>query len=243
MSTRISKVFGSKNPNIPHLVAKGKHGISGEVGDLRSDVDEAFASLEASGMGSVYIDEWPNLVAPAVNAIKTSFASSASDVVLAAADFNGAVGAANMDPPRVPNITTSSNANIDAVAVVLTGVVEDENGKEIAQTDTLTLTDGGGVTQSFVKAFKRFTGGHIPAQSGTGGSIQLGITKIVGLTKPIRSLQGAPITFKEVAAGAVATNGTVVSAASSAPNGTYSPNGTPGGTDDYALIYLVDATL
>jgi len=38
-----SRAFGDQGPNRPHLVTDGKRGVAGEVGDLRSDVELAFA--------------------------------------------------------------------------------------------------------------------------------------------------------------------------------------------------------
>jgi hypothetical protein len=40
-----SRSFGTKSPAMPHLVKRGG-GLSGEIADLRSDIDEAFTSLE-----------------------------------------------------------------------------------------------------------------------------------------------------------------------------------------------------
>jgi hypothetical protein len=237
-----SKQFGSKTGRLPHLTTLGKGGVGGEVGDLRKDVEETISQMEVHGYGLVQIDEFENLVAPSANAIKTSFASAATLTTLVAADMNGAIGDDEMIPPRVPSVTTTSHANIDAVLMVLTGQIRDEDGNLVDQTDSLTLTDGGGVTQNFTKAFSKITGGSIPAQGGASGALTIGISKAVGLSKPMRNIQGAPMPLKEVAAGAVATTGTFVSRLTATPHGTYSPSGTPGGTDDYAVIYLVDPT-
>lgn len=43
-----SRIFGKKRPQLPHLVNRGG-GLSGELFDLRSDIDEAFDELEGSG--------------------------------------------------------------------------------------------------------------------------------------------------------------------------------------------------
>lgn len=45
--TTLSRSFGSRNPNHPHLVVVGKGGVEGEVADLRRDTEAAFLALEA----------------------------------------------------------------------------------------------------------------------------------------------------------------------------------------------------
>lgn len=42
----ISKSFGGEAPRRPHLVTNGKGGVAGEVGDLRSDIEDGFSVLE-----------------------------------------------------------------------------------------------------------------------------------------------------------------------------------------------------
>jgi len=42
-----SRNFSSESPNKPHLVRDGKGGVAGEVGDLRSDIEDAFAATDA----------------------------------------------------------------------------------------------------------------------------------------------------------------------------------------------------
>jgi hypothetical protein len=42
----ISKSFGGEAPRRPHLVSNGKGGVPGEIGDLRSDIENGFSVLE-----------------------------------------------------------------------------------------------------------------------------------------------------------------------------------------------------
>jgi hypothetical protein len=145
-----------------------------------------------------------------------------------------------LDPPRNVTITTTSHADIDAVDVVVTGRVRDANGNLIAQTDTITLTDGGGATDAGTRAFSYIDSIAIPAQSGTGGELDFGFGDIIGLPSPIKTRAGLTAPIREVAAGAVATNGTFTTGAAQPPNGTYEPNSAPDGSNDYSLFYEAD---
>jgi len=225
-----SGLFGNQGPKKPHLVV-GKTGVAGEVTDLRSDLAGDLGALAA-----FTVDEWTNAAAADVDAIKASFASSASAEDFSGADLDGVVGVAEMVPPRNVTFTTSVHADIDAVAVVITGT--DINGA--ALTETVTLTDGGG-TDVGAKAFSTVSRIEIPAQAGAGGAVEIGFGVLLGLGKPLLARAGAEAVLMENAAGTMlaadAITGTFVAAASSAPNGTYSPSAAPNGTNDYAVWY------
>ncbi len=236
-----SKLFGSKTAARPHLVRPGG-GLSGEVHDLRQDVDAAFDELESGG-GLFQTDEFTNVAAADPNGIVESFASSASEDVRSGAELDGAVGGAEMVPPRNITITSSTHADIDAVAVQIVGQVRDDQGELITQTDTITLTDGGNATDVGTKAFSLVTSITIPAQSGTGGALEVGFGAIIGLSKPIKTRAGLTAPLREVAGGSVVTNGTFTTAAAQGPHGTYAPNSAPNGTLDYAVTYEVDPAL
>jgi hypothetical protein len=45
----MSYAFGDQRPKKPHLVQDGKGGVAGEVGDLRSDIEDAFTRSELGG--------------------------------------------------------------------------------------------------------------------------------------------------------------------------------------------------
>lgn len=242
-----SHSFGSRGPVASHLVTPGKGGIAGEVADLRRDVEAAFSYLEGAGGvllgGMVALEEYTNLAAASTTAIKTAAASSASAqhfVRTSDADggtFDGALADAEVVPPRNATITTSTHANIDAVAVVITGRVRNAAGALIAQTDTITLTDGGGVTDAGTKAFSFIDDVAIPAQGGTGGTVAIGTGILVGFAKKIRSAAGRIMRILEVTDGSLVTNGTF---AATAPNGTWSPATAANGAHDYAVFYIVD---
>lgn len=185
---------------------------------------------------ATYVEEWTDPAAADVDAIKTSFSSAASEQAFTTADFDGAVGAGAMSPPRNITITTSASADIDAVGVAVTGTDIDGN----ALSETITLTNDGGTTDSGAKAFATVETITIPAQTGTGGSIQIGFGDLIGFAKPIASHAGTPLVLAEIAAGSLVATGTFAGQSTGAPNGTYSPNTAADGSNDYAVTYAID---
>lgn len=235
-----SGLFGTESAQRPHLV-QGGGGVAGEVADLRKDVAKTLAPLTA-----MTVDEFTNVPIADVDAIKTSFASSASAQDFSGAALDGDVGGGAISPPRNITITTSMHTDIDAVGVVITGFAIDSQGREVPQTDTITLTNGGDTTDVGVVAFSRVTRIQIPAQTGTNGLIQVGFGDVIGLSKPLISRAGAAAVLTEIEAGTVlasdAVTGTFADAATAAPNGTYEPATPPNDTNDYAVYYEYDPT-
>ncbi len=233
-----SKLFGSKSPKIPGLVTPGKAGTPGEIADLRSDVDEAFSALEAQG-GVIVTEDFTNLAAASANYFKASVATATTEQTFtrAAGTLNAA---AELVPPRNITVTTTSNANVNAVSPTFTGRVRDRTGTLITQTDTFALTDDGGATDAGTKAFSFLDEATMPAHGGTGGAYTIGYGNIVGLTKKLRTIGSAHLVLQQQTNGSVVTNGTFVAAATRAPNGTWSPNSAPNGTNDYTLVYVTD---
>jgi len=196
---------------------------------LATPIDHAHAT-------PIYVDAWTNPAAADTNAIKTSIASSASPASYSGADLNGVVGVGAMSPPRNITITTSSHADIDAVVVVVTGTDIDDN----ALVENITLTDNGGVTDAGVKAFKTVSQIDVPAQSGTGGTLEFGFGTSIGLTKKAKTRAGMLVALQEIEAGSVVATGTFGLAATALPYGTYTPNTAADGANDYVLAYEVD---
>lgn len=232
-----SKTFGLQAAKKPHLVL-GKGGVAGEVDDLRNDVEAGFTKMESEG-GLLRTVEWTDPPAADTDFFVVDRASAAAEDTIDSGESEWQT-VAELDPPRNVTITTTTHADIDAVDVVVTGQVRDENGDLIAQTDTITLTDGGGTTDAGTKAFSTISSVVIPAQSGTGGVIDVGFGAIIGLPIAMKSRAGLLAPIREVAAGAVVTNGTFTTAAAKAPHGTYTPNTAPDGSNDYALTYEVE---
>ncbi len=230
-----SKLFGSQRPDKAHLVS-GKGGVAGEVDDLRSDIEAAFLSQEQNG-GLLRTDEFTDPAAADVDAIKLSISSETTAQQYLAADLDGVVGAGEMVPPRNITITSTVSADIDAVGVVITGLVRDETGTLVDQTETITLTDGGGVTDAGSKPFSQVTQIDVPAQSGTGGALEFGFGDIIGLSELMVSQAGLLAPIREIEAGTVVTTGTFTNESSS-PVTSYAPATVPDGANDYAVTYI-----
>ena len=60
-----SRFFGSRRPIRSHL-AKGTHGFSGELADLRTDVEAAFLQQQQQGPA---LTSYTNLTRPAANTL------------------------------------------------------------------------------------------------------------------------------------------------------------------------------
>lgn len=236
----MSKLFGSERASKPHLV-RGSGGIPGEIADLRADIDSTFDRLEDGG-GYLVTEEFTNVATADVNAIVVSMASSNAIVALAAEDLDGVVGNDEMVPPRNVTVTTSTHADIDAVAVVVTGRVRNSDGKLVAQTDTITLTNGGGATDLGDAMFSIVDSVTIPAQGGSGGAVEVGFGALIGLGKAMKSRAGLRAPIRQIAIGAVVTTGTFSAPATNLPHGAYAPAAAPNGTNDYAITYEVDTS-
>ena len=225
-----SGLFVKQHPRLAHLV-RGIGGLKGEVSDLRGDVLDSMAPLAA-----IAVEEFIDPAAAASTAIKTTVASATTVEVFEGAALNGSVGGGVMSPPRNLTITQNANADIDAVDVVIEGL--DINGDVI--TDTITMTDGGGATDSGSKAFASVVRITVPAQSGTAGTFAFGFGPLMGLSQPIKSRAGLAALSHEIALGVVVTTGTVADATVGAPNGTYSPATAQNASNDYAIHYEYD---
>jgi hypothetical protein len=117
-------------------------------------------------------------------------------------------------------------------SMVATGVDIDGN----ALTETVTITAAAGNYDS-VKAFAGLTSLAFSGGTGAGASLSVGYANLFGLPTSIKSRGGRLAVIQEVANGAVVTNGTFASPATSPPHGTYSPNTAPDTTKPYAVTY------
>ena len=120
--------------------------------------------------GSVYQNPVPAAAADA-DAIIATIASATSEQTLLAANADGVQGANDMFPARQLTLTLSTSADWDATNATLTYV--DQDG--FTQSETLAIPNGGNATVTAVGTAKRFVSLVIPAQSGTGGTADLGV--------------------------------------------------------------------
>lgn len=179
------------------------------------------------------IDEWTDPAAAATGGLKAATATVASVVtVLAEALLTAGKNALLANPRNVTFTTAGSTASDAPATALITGT--DVNGD--ALTETVALSQSAGTAQG-VKAFRTITSIVYAAADGTGATVAIGFGSKFGMRKKLRTRAGASMVLKEISAGAVVTNGTFVDPATSAPNGTYTPDSAPDGSKDYAVAY------
>lgn len=226
-----SGLFGTQRAATPHLV-QGKGGVAGEVADLRADVARVLAP-----MANIVVEELTNVPAAAANGIKLAIATVAATVTYSGAQLDGAVGGGTMSPPRNITVTTAGSTPADAPATATINGV-DVNGDVISETITVAQT---ATIANGVKAFAKVTSIVLPVADGTDATLAFGFGLVAGLSKKLKARAGNNSLIREIAAGSVVTNGTIVAAATGLPNGTYSPNSAFNNTNDYAIYYEADA--
>lgn len=233
-----SKLFGSKTAKRPHLVRPGG-GVSGEVADLRSDIEEAFAEMEAGG-GYLHTDEFTDPVVADTDAIKLNLATDTSPVTYSGSDLDGTVGEAEMVPPRTVTVTGDADTDIDAANLTIVGTIRDEEGNLVAQTDTISITDNLATTLESAKPFSTVTSLAIDTgMTGTGGTFEFGFGVGIGLSKLMAERAGTIVPVREIESSTgVVTTGTFTNPSGS-PVTLYVPNTAPDGSEDYAVTYEV----
>lgn len=233
-----SKLFGSKTAARPHLAQPGG-GLSGEIYDLRSDTEEAFAELEAGG-GYLFTEEFTDVAVADTDAIKLNIATSTSPVTYSGADLDGTVGGGEMVPPRSITVTGDASLDIDAATLTITGFIRNEEGNLVAQTDTISITDNLATTLTGTKPFSTVTSLAIDTgMAGTGGTFEFGFGAGIGLAKLIKSRGGVIAPLREIESGTgVVTTGTFTNPAGS-PVTLYVPGTAPNDSEDYVVTYEV----
>lgn len=169
-------------------------------------------------------------------------AKSSTFYVNAAAGPNATTTAgtlANTTPDftRVAEAVVTHATSVVAMTIVVTGI--DMHGRAVSETLTVPATGTsqtvtGNVAFRIVSSIALTAAGNASANTvnvGTGNKFGLAFKTTV------------PSLVKEMSAGSVVTNGTLVAGSSSANadyRGTYSPNTTPNGSTTYILWYLVE---
>lgn len=155
-----------------------------------------------------------------------------------AALLDGTLGATGIVPtPRNLVVTVTHGSSVVAMTTVVTGY--DRYGRVVTETFATAAT---GTTQTTTGAisFAKVTSVAITAAAdATANTWKLGTGVKMGLEFPCAVASAV----KEIAVGAVVTNGTIVAASSSASadrRGTYAPNTAADGVNDYTIYYLVD---
>ena len=141
------------------------------------------------------------------------------------------------DVARNVVITVTHGSSVVAMSGTIYGT--DINGKSITEAWSVTA---GTTSKTFTgkKAFKTVTRiTETVAADASTNTIIAGTGTVLGLDRKCAVASAV----KEVAAGSVATNGTVVAASTAATDdayGTYSPNTAPNDTNDYEVYFLVN---
>lgn len=132
----------------------------------------------------------PNLVAlnsADPDGIKTSFATSTSEVTLRAADYDGdEVSSGLLQVARNVTLTLAANAgSYNTDPILIFGV--DAQGRSVSETVTPSSEDGG-ETLSSVNVFVGEVTIKIPAQQDTSGAFEVGVGTAVSINPPCDSL-------------------------------------------------------
>lgn len=225
-----SGLFSNQGPRKPHLI-RGSGGVAREVADLRDDTTSALASLAA-----VTVEEFTNPAAADDDGLEVATATQAT--VRTVTSFLALGLAALAAFPRTISFKTAGTTPADAPATaVITGV--DKNG------DALTETVNVGQTATTVystKCFAGLTSIAYAAGDGTDATVAIGFGPTLGLSVAPKTRAGMPGIVAEIAAGARVTNGVFATATASPPNGSYTPNTAPNGTNDYCVYFEYDPT-
>jgi len=184
-------------------------------------------------------ETWTNVSTIDDDNLVTSVAGRASagtaDLTLNGAAVTSGVGV--FTHPRAVTVTVTHGSSVVAETFLVTG--KDVYGKTISETLTITAT-GTSKTATSLQAFKRITSiAETSAADASANTIKIGDSKVLGFSFKCSSV----VTVAEELNGAAATAGTTVAASSSAGadfRGTYTPNGTPNGNNDWAVWFLSD---
>lgn len=173
------------------------------------------------------------------NGLVTSVAgvASASTAALSLAGALCSGGVGTFVVPRAITVTVTHGSSI--VAQTFSFVGTDQYGRSISETVSITAT-GTSKTGTTKQAFKTITAAsQTAAADASTNTIIVGDSKVLGLPFKCASV----VSVAEELNGAAATAGTLVAASSAAGSdlrGTYTPNGTPNDSNDWAVWYLSD---
>lgn len=139
---------------------------------------------------------------------------------------------------RAVTFTTAGGTAADAPATCLiTGT--DIHGNALSE--TLALAQTATIVTS-VKCYATIVSIVFAAGDGTGATIAMGISDKFGFPSKVKDLTTGVNVVNELEDGAPPTRGTFVQAATSLPNGAYTPDSTPDGALDFFLTYEFDAS-
>lgn len=183
---------------------------------------------------------WTDPIAADDNGFSVSHAGKGSagsqNMTLGGALCSGGVGT-NAHPRNVV-ITVTHATSVVAMSGVISGT--DIHDNAITEAWSVTAT---GTSKTFTgkKAFKTVTQiTEVVAADASANSIIAGSGVAMGFSAPCAVASAV----KEIAAGSVVTNGTVVAASAASTDdsrGTYTPNTAQDGANDYTVYYISDS--
>lgn len=174
--------------------------------------------------------------AASANGLHAATATTVAVQVLLTADLIAGGKTALAAYPRNVTFTTAGGTASDAPATA-TIVGTDIDGNALSETVTLAQT---ATIANGVKAFKTITSITFAAGDGTDATIAVGFGNVFGLPSKVQARAGGVAVIKEIQDGTTPTAGTYVSAATSPPYGTWTPNSAPDAAKDYAVYYERD---
>lgn len=124
----------------------------------RGTSDNQFASIAA-------------LPAADADAVATALASAATAQTFVAASFDGEIGAGLITPPRTVRLLLNAHADWDATLLQITYITADGTEK----TDIIPIPDAGDVILKTQSPVMRVVSIDLPAQTGTNGTIAVGV--------------------------------------------------------------------
>lgn len=190
-------------------------------------------------LSAILRQTWENVSTIDPDGLVTTVAgvSSASTAALALTGALCSGGVGTFSHPRAITVTVTHATSI--VAQTFDFIGTDVYGKVISETVTITAT-GTSKTATTLQAFATITSAtQTAAANASANSITVGDSKVLGLPFKVSSV----VSVAEELNGAAATAGTLVKASTTAgqdARGTYTPNGTPNGTNDWTLWYISD---
>jgi hypothetical protein len=175
-------------------------------------------------------------IGAAASQVKSSTATVAAPVTVGP---TGLITNDLVNNPRALVFTTGGGTASDAPAnVVITGT--DAKGKVITETLALAQSASTATSANFYKSVSSLV---YPAADGTDATITITFTDAIGVSRKVKSRAGLGALVREIAAGALVTNGVITApTTSNLPYGSYAPNTIADGVSDHAIYYEYDAS-
>jgi hypothetical protein len=189
-----SKSFGEKQAAIPHLI-QGVGGMSGEVKDLRNDIEEAFESVETPGHGGtgvLAVDEWVNPLAA-----NATYVLGATVGTLAVKTVTTLLHATIPHARNLSIVMTAAGTFAGSPVVAVHGT--DVNGAVLSENFVVA-----NATVVGNKAFKTITSVVLPSVDGviiSALSITVGSGTKLGLGSKVKLRNGVAAVFMEMEDG------------------------------------------